>query len=114
MRIALPPGSRIAVSGRQARRNATPPGTISGTVFATGTNAPMKDVEVYVNRGAATGAQTLTDVLGHYVLKNVTPGQVRISVVAPDSSGRRGGFGPTSDRRRTLAPARTWPMWIST
>jgi len=90
----------------QDKADAPPPakGTISGAVYVAGTNTPMKDVEVYANRGNPQGGSAITDALGHYVIKDVTPGQVRISAVGADTFGRRGGFGPTSQRQINLAP----------
>jgi len=88
------------------KKDAPPPppkGTISGTVLMAGTNTPMRDVEVYSNRGSGDAKGVLTDALGHYTLKDVTPGTVRISALAPDANARR-GFGPNAQRQLQLAP----------
>ena len=88
------------------KQNAPPPpkGTITGAVFVAGTDTPMAGVEVYANRGTPQDGKAITDALGHYVIKDVTPGQVRLNAVAPDTFGRRGGFGPNAQRLINLAP----------
>jgi hypothetical protein len=63
----------------------------------------MKDVEVYANRNTATQVRTVTDAQGRYTLRNVLPGQVRLSVAAPDSQGRT-GWGPNASRQIPLGP----------
>jgi hypothetical protein len=45
----------------------------------------------------------VTDQQGRYVIRDVAPGQIRISANAPDTSGRT-GFGPYDTRQVTLAP----------
>src|SRR5262245_44018814 len=90
----------------KARKDPAPPppnGPIPGAVAMAGTDTPKRDVEVAVNRGSADSVQVITDALGHYTSKDVTPGQVRVSANAPDSLGRRTGFGPNSQRQVRLA-----------
>jgi hypothetical protein len=79
------------------------PGSIAGTVTAGAGGLPMKDVEIYVRRNTPQESMVLTDSQGRYVVRDVAPGQLRISANAPDSSGRA-GFGPNASRQIVLAP----------
>src|ERR1039458_5657908 len=78
-------------------------GSIAGTVTAGGGGPPMKDVEVYVRRNTPQEQLAVTDQQGRYSIRDVAPGQIRISANAPDASGRT-GFGPYASRQVTLAP----------
>ena len=80
-----------------------PKGSIAGTVRESVAGAPLKDVEIFVNRNSLQAGHAVTDQNGHYVVHDVVPGQVRISANAPDSSGRT-GFGPNASRQISLAP----------
>jgi hypothetical protein len=80
-----------------------PKGSIAGTVTESVSGAPMKDVEIWINRNSPQAVHAVTDQSGHYVVRDVTPGSVRVSASAPDSSGRT-GFGPTASRQISLAP----------
>jgi hypothetical protein len=88
----------------QEKNEPAPPakGTISGTVTAVGSNAPMKDVEVWINRNGPKPGHAVTDGLGRYMIRDVTPGPATISANAP--IGGRVGFGPSSQRSIQLAP----------
>jgi hypothetical protein len=90
----------------QSKADAPPPpkGTISGTVLVAGTDKAMAGVEVSANRGTPQAGSAITDALGHYVIKDVTPGQVRLAATTIDAVGRRSGFGPNSQRLINLAP----------
>ena len=79
-------------------------GSIAGTVTAGAGGPPMKDVEIHVNRNTPQAKMALTDSQGRYAIRDVAPGQIRVSANAPDASGRV-GFGPNADRQITLAPA---------
>jgi hypothetical protein len=79
-----------------------PPGSITGAITDSN-GAPMKDVEVYAHRNTPREVRAVTDAQGHYTLRNVAPGQVRLSVAAPDSQGRT-GWGPNASRQLPLAP----------
>jgi hypothetical protein len=81
-----------------------PPGTISGTVTAAGTGTPMKDATVFARRGAQDERSAVTDQSGHFMLRDVAPGNVRVAAFAADPSGRS-GFGPGDSRMIRLAPA---------
>jgi protocatechuate 3,4-dioxygenase beta subunit len=78
-------------------------GRIAGTVTAGGGGPPMKDVEIHVRRNTPEQRMAVTDAQGRYVIRDVAPGQLRLSANAPDSSGRA-GFGPNAARQITLAP----------
>src|SRR5450759_1982445 len=78
-------------------------GSIAGTVTAGAGGPPMKDVEVYVRRNTPQEKMAVTDPQGRYVIRDVAPGQIRISANAPDASGRV-GFGPSDARQVVLAP----------
>src|ERR1017187_8158711 len=78
-------------------------GSIAGTVTAGAGGPPMKDVEVYVRRNTPQEQLAVTDQQGRYSIRDVAPGQIRISANAPDASGRT-GFGPYASRQVTLAP----------
>src|SRR4051794_34684367 len=100
-RIALCCGAALFA---QEKDKPAPPakGTISGTVTALGSNAPMKEVEVWADRNRPSAVHTITDVQGRFMLRDVTPGQPSVSVSAP--IGGRIGFGPSGQRIVTLAP----------
>ena len=78
-------------------------GSIAGTVTAGSGGPPMKGVEVYVRRNSAREKMAITDERGSYELRDVAPGQVRVSADAPGPSGRA-GFGPSAGRQVTLLP----------
>jgi Carboxypeptidase regulatory-like domain len=78
-------------------------GSIAGTVTAGSGGPPMKDVEIYVNLNTPLTKRVVTDQQGRYVIRDVAPGQIRITARAPDSSGR-GGFGPNDTRQISLSP----------
>jgi hypothetical protein len=78
-------------------------GSIAGTVTAGAGGPPMKDVEIHVNRNTPREKMAVTDQQGRYTIRDVAPGQLRISANAPDASGRV-GFGPYDTRQVTLAP----------
>ena len=78
-------------------------GRIAGTVTAGSGGPPMKDVEIYVRRNTPQEKMAVTDQQGRYAIRDVAPGQMRVSANAPDSSGRA-GFGPNAARQITLAP----------
>ena len=78
-------------------------GSIAGMVTQAGSGAPMKDVEIWVNRNSPQPGHAGTDQQGQYVIRDVAPGQIRVSANAPDPSGRI-GFGPNSTRLVTLVP----------
>ena len=82
---------------------APPSGSIAGTVTAGAGGPPMKGVEVYVRRNTPQEKMAVTDQQGRYAIRDVEPGQIRISANAPDASGRT-GFGPNAARQITLAP----------
>jgi len=77
--------------------------SIAGTVTAGTGGPPMKDVQIYVRRGTPQEQMAVTDEQGHYSIRDVAPGQIRISASAPDASGRA-GFGAFATRQVTLAP----------
>ena len=79
------------------------PGSIAGTVTAGGGGPPMKDVEVYARRNTPQEKMAVTDPQGRYVIRDVAPGQIRISAWGPDASGRA-GIGPYDIRQVVLAP----------
>ena len=81
-------------------------GSIAGTVTAGAGGPPMKDVEVYVRRNTPQEQLAVTDQQGRYSIRDVAPGQIRISANAPDASGRT-GFGPYASRQVTLAAGDT-------
>ena len=78
-------------------------GSIAGAVTAGGGGPPMKDVEVYVRGNTPQAKMAVTDQQGRYTIRDVAPGQLRISANAPGPSGRV-GFGPSDTRQITLAP----------
>src|ERR1035438_8003147 len=78
-------------------------GSTAGTVTTGAGGPPMKDVEVYVRRNTPQEQLAVTDQQGRYSIRDVAPGQIRISANAPDASGRT-GFGPYASRQVTLAP----------
>ena len=78
-------------------------GSIAGAVTAGGGGPPMKDVEIHVNRNTPQAKMAVTDQQGRYTIRDVAPGQLRISANAPGPSGRV-GFGPSDTRQVTLAP----------
>src|SRR5215467_3137185 len=80
------------------------PGSIAGTVTAAVTGAPMKGVEVSTGSGTRHERTAMTDEQGRYVLRNVDPGNIRVSAHAPDDSGQI-GFGPSASRQLRLAEA---------
>jgi len=100
--LALLLGAGLAAQDKPAD---APPknGSIGGTVTAGSGGPPMKGVEVYVRRNSAQEKMAITDERGRYELRDVAPGQVRVSANAPDSSGRT-GFGPSAARQVTLLP----------
>ena len=79
------------------------PGSIAGTVTQAGSGAPMRDVEIWVNRNSPQSPHAVTDQEGRFAIRDVPPGQIRVSANAPDPSGRT-GFGPNSSRLVTLGP----------
>jgi len=78
-------------------------GVISGTVVVAGTGVPMKGVQVSIGRGAQARTAT-TDAGGHYTLRDIAPGMLRVVATGPDANGRVGGFGPNAARQISLAP----------
>jgi hypothetical protein len=78
-------------------------GSIAGMVTAGTGGPPMKDVHVYVRRGTPQEQMAVTDDQGRYSVRDVAPGQIRISASAPDASGRA-GFGAYASRQITLTP----------
>jgi hypothetical protein len=95
-----------AAQGKAQNKNqdeAPKPGSIAGTVTAGAGGPPMKDVEVYVRGNTPQAKMAVTDQQGRYTIRDVAPGQLRISANAPGPSGRV-GFGPSDTRQVTLAP----------
>src|SRR5580698_7774916 len=76
-------------------------GSIAGTVADSGTNAPMAEVDVYVNRGSQKELHAVTDAQGHYSIRGIEAGQYRVSANAPSPIGR--GFGANATRQVSLA-----------
>ncbi len=95
----------VAVAATQDKdRDAAPQlGRIAGTVTAGGGGPPMKGVEIHVNRNTPQAKMAVTDQQGSYVIRDVAPGELRITANAPDASGGI-GFGPNANRLVTLGP----------
>ena len=79
--------------------NAPPParGSVAGAILDADSGRPLPDFEVSVN-----GSHVTTGVDGRYLLHDIQPGQVRISVAGPPSDGFPRGFGGSAARMVTL------------
>ncbi len=87
----------IALAGAQDQNaQAPPPGSISGTVTAVGTGAPMAGVEINIHRGPQP-VRAVTDTQGHFALRGLEPGRYRISASAQTPDGMV-GFGASAVR----------------
>src|ERR1700722_15619037 len=75
-------------------------GSIAGTVADSGTNAPMAEVDVYVNRGSQKELHAVTDAQGHYAIRGVDAGQYSVSATGPSPVGR--GFGANATGQVSL------------
>ena len=81
-----------------------PDSSVSGVVLAAGSDLPMTDATVYVNRGSRDERSAKTDSQGHYELRGLPPGYLRLTASAP-FEGRP--FGPTASRQVTVAGGQT-------
>jgi Carboxypeptidase regulatory-like domain len=105
MKLGLALALCVATAAAQDRQADSAPkfGSIAGTVTA-GSGPPMKDVEIYVRRNTPQEKMAVTDQQGRYTIRDVAPGQIRISANAPGPLGRAGFGGPSADRQITLGP----------
>jgi hypothetical protein len=61
---------------------AIPTGTIEGTVQHLNSNAAVAGISIKATISSGSVAQTATDAVGHFVLRDVSPGQLRLETGA--------------------------------
>jgi len=72
----------LAAALLQGGTSPIPTGTIEGTVQNLNSNAAVAGISIKATSRSGSVAQTATDAVGHFVLRDVPPGQLRLETGA--------------------------------